>query len=137
MQILLPCVTRGRRPAGAAGSPAAHEGGGGVASRGQVLAAGTGVWSRSFVGLAGPETARTRTREIPVVCVSFSLSIFIFLIYGGGANFRNGWGLKKEVSSSIHMKPGKVSSSCTGHQYCVKKPIYLSVQAMNPFDMLL
>lgn len=36
VQILLPCVTRGRRPEGAAGSAAAHEGGGGVASGGQV-----------------------------------------------------------------------------------------------------
>lgn len=63
------------------------------------------------MGLAGPETAGRRTRGIPVLCVSFSLSIFIFLIYGGGANFRNGWGLKKELSSSIHVKLGEVSSS--------------------------
>lgn len=72
---------------------------------------GPGVWSCSFVGLAGPETAGRRTRGIPVLCVSFSLSIFIFLIYGGGANFRNGWELKKELSSSIHVKLGEVSSS--------------------------
>lgn len=63
------------------------------------------------MGLAGPETAGRRTHGIAVLCVSFSLSIFIFLIYGGGANFRNGCGLKKDLSSSIHVKPGRVSSS--------------------------
>lgn len=137
VRILLPCVTRGRRPVGASGSLAAHKGGGGWRSGAKCQEPGPGFWSCSFVGLAGPETARMRTCGIPVLCVFFSLSIFIFLIYGGGANFRNGWGLKKELYSSIHMKPGEVVSSCTGHQYCVKNLIYLSVQAMNPFDMLL
>lgn len=32
--------------------------------------------------------------RIPVLCVSFSFSVFIFLFLGGGANFRSGWGTK-------------------------------------------
>lgn len=41
-------------------------------------------------------------------------------------------------SGSIHVKPlAPPPSPRTGHQYCVKEQIHLSVQAMDPFDMLL
>lgn len=118
---------------GAAGPGGTREGGPGADSqeqgRGSVVPP-----SRAALGLKLREGASAGFQ----FCAFPSLSIFIFLSFGGGANFRSGWGLRKELSSSINVKPGGVSSlPCTGHQYCVEELIYLSVQAMNPFDMLL
>lgn len=72
------------------------------------------------------------------VCFLLFLRIYFFILWKRWT-FWKWWGLREELYSSLSVKPVVFPLfPCTGHQYCVKEQlIYLSVQAKNPFAMLL
>lgn len=72
------------------------------------------------------------------VCFLLFLRIYFFILWKRWT-FWKWWGLREELYSSLSVKPVVFPLfPRTGHQYCVKEQlIYLSVQAKNPFAMLL